>query len=98
MSAADGTCAVRGLTAASYYVQAFPEGNANVLSAWYAGTAEGSHAAADAVPVDVQDDVAGIDFSMPEGLRITGTVKDPEGHPVAGVLVGPDGRSIPSDS
>jgi hypothetical protein len=97
ISAADGSYVVRGLTAGSYYVQALPESDANVVSAWYAGTAVGSHASGDAVPIDVQQDVTGIEFSMPEGLRITGTVKDPEGHPVAGVTVAADGRSIPSD-
>jgi hypothetical protein len=97
VSAADGSYVVRGLTAGSYYVQGYPDGDANVLSAWYAGTAVGSHAPGDAVPIDVQADVSGIDFSMPEGLRITGTVKDPEGHPVAGVTVAADGRPIPSD-
>jgi hypothetical protein len=98
ISAADGTYTVRGLVAGTYYVQAVPAEGVNALRSWYDGTPSGSHDPEAAITVLVDGDVDGIDLSLPDGFRITGVVKDPEGDPVAGVTVGAAGSSVPSDT
>jgi hypothetical protein len=88
-TAADGTWTIRGVDPGIYYVVALaPEGE-NLLRVAIGGQAGGTTDPALAEPVEVTTDVTGLALAMPSGLRITGTVRSPEGDPVPGVNLHP---------
>ncbi|MEI7744826.1 MAG: carboxypeptidase-like regulatory domain-containing protein, partial [Chloroflexota bacterium] len=95
-TAADGRWTVRGLAPGKYFVEVMPAFGSNLLSAAWTGSGGGSHDLESAVAVNVTANRTGLDLVMPTGLRITGTVVDPDGGPVEGVSVFASGPTASS--
>jgi hypothetical protein len=100
VTAGDGTFAIQPASEGTYLMKVFPPDGANLLSVWHAASAVGSQDAGDAVAIEVAGNVSGVETQVPDGLRISGTVRNPEGDPVAGVSVqaqgSTSGSSVPS--
>jgi hypothetical protein len=90
----DGGFAVTVPSPGTYFLWAMPPEGSNLLLAWDDGTPSGSASSLDAVEIEIVANVAGREIHLPDGLRITGTTKDPEGDPLAGVTVGASGPSV----
>ena len=85
-TAADGSFTIHGLTAGTYFAGAFGDSSRNLVNTFYTGGG-GSPNPADAVAFEVSGATTGIDITMSEGLTAQGTIRDPDGQPVAGVNV-----------
>jgi protocatechuate 3,4-dioxygenase beta subunit len=95
LSAADGSFTVHGVRAGTWYVAARPPDGTNLLPAYRGAGGVSTPDAAAAVAVEISADMSGLAFVLDEGLRITGRVLGPDGHPVAGVRVFASGDSAP---
>jgi hypothetical protein len=85
---AGGHYLLHALPDSTYHVHVDPPRGANLLERWY-GAPDSNPEEVGAVDVVVEGaDVTGIDVQLEAGLRILGTVRDPDGLPVAGVRVG----------
>lgn len=86
-TASDGTYEIVGLGPDHYRVQVSPPDGSDQLFGYY--TPSGPVTEFDqATLIDVTTgDVSGIDLALDSGVRITGTVRDPEGTPVEGLEI-----------
>jgi hypothetical protein len=72
-TAADGTYAIKGVTAGTYYAMAIGESPRNYLNTWYAGASSVTDPAL-ATSFSVSGNVTGINIKLASGLTVAGTV------------------------
>jgi len=85
---ATGHYVLHALPDSTYHVHVDPPHDSNFLEQWY-GAPDSNPEGIGAVDVIVEGaNVTGIDVQLEAGLRILGTVRDPDGQPVAGIRVG----------
>lgn len=97
---ADGSYIVHALPDGTYRLHVDPPADGNYLEHWY-GSASSDPDGVDAVPIQIAGaDVAGIDVILESGVTMSGTIRDSDGHPLAGLTIaanGDVGRSAISD-